>query len=227
MQVQTQFSKSAQHYDEYNIVQQQVVDHQVALCTEQPPRILDLGCGTGALFKSISWNLKQLVAIDFSDEMLKYHPSGDHIELIKGDFNDETLFKSLGEYQFDRIFSASSLQWAKDLDQTFQLIKEFNAPISFSIFTQKTFAKIFETAGINPLLRDVKMVLNTAEKYFDIKSEVVTYRLPFSNSLDMLRYIKASGVSGGRNILNYKQINHLLREYPLDHLEFEVLFIHN
>jgi malonyl-CoA O-methyltransferase len=41
----------------------------------------------------------------------------------------------------------------------------------------------------------------------------------------MLRYIKQSGVSGGKRQLSYKDIKNLLDNYPLDYLEFEVLFI--
>jgi len=41
----------------------------------------------------------------------------------------------------------------------------------------------------------------------------------------MFRYIKKSGVSGGEKQLSYKQIKHLMKAYPLDYLEFEVLFI--
>jgi malonyl-CoA O-methyltransferase len=41
----------------------------------------------------------------------------------------------------------------------------------------------------------------------------------------MLRYIKRSGVSGGRNVLGVTQMRRLMERYPLEYLEFEVLFI--
>jgi len=41
----------------------------------------------------------------------------------------------------------------------------------------------------------------------------------------MLRYIKESGTSGGEKQLSYKQTKRLLDQYPLDYLEFEVLFV--
>jgi len=43
----------------------------------------------------------------------------------------------------------------------------------------------------------------------------------------MLRYIKKSGVSGGRNLLTYKQTKKLMDEYPLNYLEFEVVYINS
>jgi len=47
----------------------------------------------------------------------------------------------------------------------------------------------------------------------------------FESVHEMLRYIKHSGVSGGRKQLSYMQIKNLISIYPLDYLEFEVMFI--
>jgi malonyl-CoA O-methyltransferase len=41
----------------------------------------------------------------------------------------------------------------------------------------------------------------------------------------MFKYIKQSGVSGSRKVLGYKQTKKLMREYPVNYLEFEVAFI--
>jgi len=41
----------------------------------------------------------------------------------------------------------------------------------------------------------------------------------------MFKYIKRSGVSGGKKQLNYKQMKKIMQNYPLDYLEFEVLFV--
>jgi malonyl-CoA O-methyltransferase len=41
----------------------------------------------------------------------------------------------------------------------------------------------------------------------------------------MFRYIKKSGVSGGKKRLGYKEMKALMKHYPLDYLEFEVLFV--
>ena len=41
----------------------------------------------------------------------------------------------------------------------------------------------------------------------------------------MFRYIKRSGVSGGVGVLNYREMKNIMKNYPLDYLEFEVLFI--
>ncbi len=37
--------------------------------------------------------------------------------------------------------------------------------------------------------------------------------------------MKGSGVGGGRNLLNYKQMKMLMKNYPLDYLEWEILIV--
>ena len=64
-----------------------------------------------------------------------------------------------------------------------------------------------------------------ASKYFNAEYETIKYTLSFDNTIDLFRYIKKSGVSGARNILDYKRMKDLINNYPTDYLEFEVLFI--
>jgi malonyl-CoA O-methyltransferase len=53
------------------------------------------------------------------------------------------------------------------------------------------------------------------------------YKLEFDSVREMFRYIKRSGVSGNRNLLGFKEMKKLMNEYPLNYLEFEVVFIQN
>ncbi len=61
--------------------------------------------------------------------------------------------------------------------------------------------------------------------YFNAVFEIVQYKLEFDSTREMFRYIKKSGVSGSRNVLDYKETKKLMKEYPLNYLEFEVAFI--
>ena len=54
----------------------------------------------------------------------------------------------------------------------------------------------------------------------------MNYKLEFEDTREMFKYIKKSGVSGSRNELSYKQIKALMEQYPLNYLEFEVVFIY-
>jgi len=225
MSVKIQFSNNAINYNEYNIIQNKIIKNILSKTISKPSSVLDLGCGTGRLCNSIDWPVKNFYAVDFSEKMLDFHPRKKGVSCIIGDFNDPKLFEKLNEFKIDHIFSTSSLQWAKDLDASFALIRNLNAPVSLAIFTSNTFKTIFDTANIPPLLRTKEEVTFFANKYFDAKYETIRYSLPFNNKIEMFRYIKKSGVSGGRNILDYKSMKYLMNNYPIDYLEFEVLFI--
>jgi len=225
MKVSSQFSKYAQEYSSYNVIQDKVIKKLLSDIKYEPKRILDLGCGSGALCKSIDWSYRDFTGVDFAPGMLELHPKSEKIACIYGDFNDDRLFENLLTYQYDYIFSASALQWADNLDNVFKNIKILNTPFSFAIFTSGTFATLNKTAALEPLLRDTKTIKKLADKYFNCEFEVIKYRLEFDSTRDMFKYIKKSGVSASRNVLNYKQTKKLMKDYPLNYLEFEVVFI--
>ncbi|MCW8896240.1 MAG: methyltransferase domain-containing protein [Sulfurimonas sp.] len=227
MKISSEFSKHALHYDTYNVIQNRVIEKLLSLADSKPLNILDLGCGNGSLCKAIDWEYEHFTGVDFAPGMLELHPKSNKIECIYGDFNDKVLFENLLTYKYDYVFSASALQWAKDLDMVFKNIKKLNAPIALAIFTSNTFKTLNETASINSLLRSADEVNRLQKKYFDVNFEVVNYKLEFESTRDMFRYIKKSGVSGARKILSFKESKKLLNEYPKNYLEFEVAFIYN
>ncbi len=224
MRVYEEFSRSAQGYERYNIIQQHVAKRLINSISDTPQRVLDIGSGSGTIYKAISWELEHFVALDFSASMLECHPHDKQITCKLADFNSSNAFIGL-EGCFDRVISASALQWAEDLDAVFSRIAMLKAPVSFAIFTCNTFHTLYECAKLKPILRCSDNVITLAKKYFNARYEVVTYTLAFESSREMFRYIKKSGVSGGRRVLTYKQTKKLMREYPHDYLEFEVLFI--
>ncbi len=226
MRVKQEFSRFASEYKRYNIIQQQVAQKLVASISNAPKNILDIGCGSGTIIKTIDWELENFTALDFSASMLEHHPKTDYITCKLADFNDVTTLQQL-DINFDRVISASALQWAEDLDRVLHQISQFNAPVSLAIFTCKTFKSIYECADLDPILRCSDEIRTIAKHYFDAKYEIVEYSLKFQTPREMFRYIKKSGVSGGRRVLDFKQTKKLMREYPHDYLEFEVLFIQN
>ncbi|MCF6339780.1 MAG: methyltransferase [Sulfurimonas sp.] len=225
MKISSEFSKHALEYNNHNIIQNKVIKKLLSCIDQKPKDILDLGCGNGSLCKAIDWDYNHFTGVDFAPGMLELHPKSKKIEAIYGDFNDKTLFDNLHTYQYDYIFSASALQWAENLDEVFKSIQKFNTPIALAIFTSNTFKSINDTASINSLLRSVDEIDKIQKKYFNVNFEVINYKLEFKSTRNMFRYIKKSGVSGTRKILNYKESKKLFNEYPLNYLEFEVVFI--
>ena len=123
MKVSSEFSKYANHYGNYNIIQKKVIDKLLSHTIHKPKSILDLGCGSGELCRKIDWSYSYFMGVDFAKGMLELHPKSPYIECIYGDFNDENLFKYLQTYKFDHIFSASALQWACLLYTSYTNIK--------------------------------------------------------------------------------------------------------
>ena len=231
MKVQREFSRYADDYGNYNIIQEQVVAKLINDLQSRPEHILDLGCGEGALFNAIDWHVEHFVGVDFAQRMLELHPKealhAELVECVYGDFNDPNLFEALSFYEFERIFSASALQWAEDLEGVFKNIASLHRPLSLAIFSGSTFKTLFETAGISPLLRSSEELSSLSRRYFNAEVEVMQYKLEFDSVREMFRYIKRSGVSGNRNLLGFKEMKKLMHEYPLNYLEFEVVFIQN
>lgn len=225
MKISSEFSKYATEYETLNSVQTKVVQKLLDDISYKPKHILDLGCGSGALCVGVSWEYKHFTGVDFAPGMLELHPKSKKIEAIYGDFNDTTLFENLSTYKFDHIFSASALQWAENLEAVFKNISALNVPVSLAIFTSGTFKTLNATASLSSLLRDKEEIERLQQMYFNAKYEVVKYQLAFESVRDMFRYIKRSGVSGSRNVLSFKETKRLMKEYPLNYLEFEVAFI--
>jgi len=227
MKIEKEFSRFAHEYGHYNMIQEKVAQKLLSELKTKPKKILDLGCGNGTLFNKINWEYEKFTGIDFSQKMLDLHPKSEKLDLALGDFNEDKLFEDLVKNEYERIFSASSLQWATDLDTTLYQISQFNAPISLAIFTSNTFETLLKTANIDSPLRSSDELVYLLHQYFHCEIEIVRYELSFESIEEIFTYIKKSGVSGGRNALSYKQMKALMKNYPSKSLEFEVLFASN
>ena len=225
MKISSEFSKYASHYGSHNIIQNKVVEKLTSHIIGEPKKILDLGCGRGAVCKNVTWSYDSFTAVDFAPGMLELHPKSQIIKTINGDFNDKLLFDKLQANKYDYIISASALQWADDLEFVFKNIKKLDAPVALAIFTSNTFKTLNETASLDSILRSAEEINALQKQYFNTAFEIVKYRLEFESTRDMFKYIKQSGVSGSRKVLDYKQTKKLMREYPVNYLEFEVAFI--
>ena len=52
-----EFSRFAKEYDRHNIIQSEVAKQLVAhLCVKKYPAIIDIGCGSGEIYKNIQKN---------------------------------------------------------------------------------------------------------------------------------------------------------------------------
>jgi len=225
-----EFSRFAHQYDQYNEIQTEVAKILVSkLPKKYYESILDLGCGSGAVSKNLEeerFKYNTLTVFDSSQEMLDIHPDSEKITKVCGDFNRRYFSDILPHSQYDLLLSSSALQWSTDLDRTFSWLSKLSKTAYFTIFTTGTFKALHTLAGVNSPIHSVKSVEKSISKYYEeVEFELHSYTLTFNSVREMFRYIKKSGVSTGEKKLGFKETKRLMETYPLDYLEFEVLFV--
>ncbi len=221
-----EFSKNAKNYNEYNIIQKQVAKKLVSWIDTCPKKIIDLGCGCGEIYKLIDWKLEKFVGIDISKTMCKLHPKSDKIKIFNANYEDDLFYeKNLKNNNFDIMISSSSLQWCNDIEKVIENFSKISNQCAISIFCEGTFKTIYEKASLKSFLPKCEDIIKIFKKYYNIEFEIEEYKLYFLDNISKFRYIKKSGVSGGKRKLNYIETKQLIQNYPLDYLEFEVLYI--
>ena len=225
-----EFSRFAHQYDEYNMIQAQVAKQLVeSLASNAYHSVIDIGCGSGAIFhnfKKQHISVEQFIAVDSAQTMLDRHPTETSIIKICSNFNEDNFLGTTLKTKMDLCISASALQWSEDLDFTMKRMSELSNTFHAAIFTSGTFRTLHLTAGVFSPIYDIETIQKTVQMYFkSVKFKVHQYKLEFPDTREMFKYIKQSGVSGGERQLSYTQMKQLMLNYPLDYLEFEVLFV--
>jgi len=223
------FSRFAHSYETYNMIQAQVaqtlvegIEHKIY------PIIIDIGCGSGAIYSNLKKKeivFDSFVAMDLSQKMLALHPSDIKVTKICSDFNSPEGIRQYCGNPDALILSSSALQWSADLDKTFAWLSQCAHQSRFAIFTSKTFKTLHQIAGIASPIYSEEALKQSIEKYYKASFKTEVYELSFPSTREMFRYIQKSGVGGGERQMGYRQMKRVMEEYPLDYLEFEVLFV--
>lgn len=229
MKIVKEFSRFAHEYDRHNVIQSEVAKRLVSMLPhENYKKMLDLGSGSGAVYKNLIEHdiyVNEFIAFDFSEEMLQLHPNDNTIEKVCLDFNQIDSFLLYGDKEFDTIISASALQWSENLSSVLSSISHLAHEYYFAFFTAKTFSTLHKTAGIQSPIYTKESIESALRKFYNYEMDEAEYHLNFDSVQEMFRYIKRSGVSGGSAQLSYKQMKNVMNTYPLKYLEFEVLFV--
>jgi malonyl-CoA O-methyltransferase len=220
-----EFCEHANEYNSYNIIQQIVSKALVRELKFEPQRILELGCGSGQVFKNIDFPFEYYKAIDFSKSMCELHPKKKGVEVVCLDFDSEEFLKNIQNDRYDIVLSSSALQWSKDLPKILSSLSQIASQISFVLFTANTFQTIFQITQKRSPILDLQTIQKACDRFYHCEYEVLNYKLEFENKKQMFDYIKNSGVGGGNSTLTYKEAKKLYKQYPYNYLEFEVIFI--
>lgn len=225
MSIKNEFSKHANKYNDNNIIQQIIAKSLVRELKSKPKKILELGCGSGQVFNHINWEIDFYKAIDFSAQMCKLHPKNSKVEVKCHDFDSDEFLNEIKNDSYDIVLSSSALQWSKDLAKIIRNLSYVTKEINAVLFTSNTFKTIQNiTNSKSPILSEDE-IKKAFSQYFNCEFETIMYKLEFDNKKDLFNYIKNSGVSGGSNALDFKDAKKLYKEYGLNYLEFEVIFI--
>jgi len=224
-----EFSRFAHSYDAHNIIQKEVAKELIAqLPIKKYDKIVDIGCGSGAIYHYLMQTdirMNEFNALDSSENMLAIHPQNDKIKKYCMNFDDNDAFAHLETEDKILLLSSSALQWSQDIDKLFFRLLNISEDIHLSIFTSNTFKTLHQVANIDSPIYSAEVLEETIKKYYSATFERRTYKLYFNDVREMFNYIKKSGVSGGEKKLGYKQVKELMYSYPLNYLEFEVLFV--
>lgn len=222
--VNKEFSKHAQEYNKYNIIQQIISKALVRELSFQPKRILELGCGSGQVFKNINFDFEYYKAIDFSQNMCDIHPQKENLDVVCLDFDSQKFIDNIKNDNYDMVLSSSALQWSQNLTKIAYTLAKITTDINLVLFTSNTFKTIFALTGKKSPILDIDSIKQSFDSAFNCEYEILNYKLEFDSKKKLFDYIKNSGVSGG-NKLSYKEAKQLYKNYSLHYLEFEVVFI--
>lgn len=229
MRAVQEFSRFAGHYEQYNTIQKQVAKRLVGMVqSDDLDTIVDVGCGSGAVYRELQRQqiaCQEFWALDLSQEMLALHPQTREVHKLLFDFNASQAFETLPIAGADILISASALQWSSDLHQTLGALSRLSDTAYLAIFTSQTFRTLHKVAHIASPISSAEEIISAVDQHYQATYERVEYRLAFEDIRQMFQYIKRSGVSGGDKQLSYRDMKRIMRTYPHDCLEFEVLFI--
>ena len=221
-QIQKAFSKSSKSYQETSYIQREIAEYLIYKIKDRPHKIVDLGCGDGAVRKLIDWKIDKFLAVDFSKEMLNLHQTGEEIELFQTDFDKEIVFEKISKEKYDILISSSALQWSQNINKLFKNLENLKIPIYLAIFTDKTFNELHKYFGITSPIISIKDILKNSNAY---KYEVIKKKIEFQKSIDILKYIKNSGVSGGKNRVSNRNIRKFIDSNRILSLTLEVIYL--
>lgn len=220
-----EFSNHANHYNKYNIIQQLVSKALIRELPFQPQTILELGCGSGQVFKNIDFSFDKYTAVDFSKKMCELHPTATNLDIYCFDFDSHEFEQFLTNNKYDIVLSSSALQWSKNLMKISNLLAQVTNHISLVLFTSNTFKTIFDITNASSPILDIDTIKKSFDSNFKSSYETIEYKIEFDSKKELFDYIKNSGVGANNQTLDFKTAKKLYKEYPYNYLEFEVVFI--
>lgn len=204
--IRSRFAKASESYLQHALVQRQIALRMIVLLRRYVPEeahrnVLEIGCGTGLFTRAYwhNWQPEHLLLNDLCPEVVCFFadlPQG-RVRFVAKDA--ETLDFPSGQ---DLIVSCSALQWfeapVRFLSGCRRLLSA-GGYLAFSTFGPRNAEEVRSlTASGLPYrsLDELRTALSGA--YRIVHASEACVRLSFPAPLDVLRHLKATGVTGIR-----------------------------
>ncbi len=219
------FKRALTSYDDHAIVQKMVDDELVDLLSELPDvaydRVLEIGCCTGMMTKSLydRFDIATLYINDLVPEFQQTvlarlkEKKNTRIIPVFGDIEQQTIPAEL-----DLVVSSATFQWIEDLEKLFTRLSQSmsaNGHLAFTMFSPGTLQEFRQLTNIGLHYYGEDRLTNILKSHFEIKflrnRKDVLY---FPTPKEVLQHFKATGVGG---VSEYRwtagKMNQFIQEY--------------
>ncbi len=218
-----QFRRAAASYERQAVVQQRAAGRLLDLlaqhCVKPPQRVLEIGCGTGLLTRSLVTRFSSIRELVLNDLVPDFAARMDIASLgpavlpLPGDIETLPLPGS-----FDLIISSSTLHWLDDLDGLLDKLTDHLRPgglLAFSLYGPENLHEIRALTGIGLPCRSLTEIAASLSQRLTLlhsSGEVETLR--FASPQDALRHLRQTGVNAlSRSSWNRAKLEQFCAEY--------------
>lgn len=220
-----QFDRYAISYSQNKQIQRDIADKLIKMTRGDFDRILDIGCGDGAIYEACGFDGSLFVGVDASVNMCELHSRCKKAVTLQKNFDDvdfaDEILRKFG--RFDLIISSSALQWSDNIDTLIKKTSVLSDKFAFAIFTRGTFSSVREFLRIDSFLPSIDDIKNALSGYSLDIFAVEQNKKEFDSPRAAMKFIKTTGVSGGGNKISYHDAKKLYKSGP-SVLEFEVVY---
>lgn len=211
------FATSSSTYDKNACIQQEIARHVVGMISSCDGNILEIGCGTGILSRTLLDRFGEdidLTLIDLNAGEIRGR------QIIAAD--GETYLQSVPDNSIDIIVSTSTIQWFNSprrfLLQCLRVLK-YGGHAYISTFGSDTFRELSGIAPTLPFMTPAqwRSLIPKPFREADITDDCMT--LSFADGTEVLRHMKLTGVNSveaSDDRLARMAAIKIIRHYPTD-----------
>lgn len=217
--IKERFEKNLSTYTDNAVVQKHMASELsaglITNCGKSFGKILEIGCGTGALTKEIlsQFDFNELFVNDIVENSLSTEITSDKIKELYGDCEQIALPQSL-----DLVISNATFQWLQNLPAVLDKIHTSLNPNGFLAFSTFEEWNLYQISSLTKKTLDYYTKSDLEEilkqKYKIISSHSQTLELEFDRAQDVLKHLKLTGVNSlGTSVWTKSDLQNFSEKY--------------